>query len=558
MSSPIPAVAYYRMSTDRQEASIPAQREAVRAYAARNALAIVREYTDEGISGDATEKRLGFQRMLHDATERRDFHAVLCWDMDRFGRFDPLDAGYWIKPLRDAGIRLETVAQGRIDWNDFAGRIVYAVQQEGKHAFLRDMSRNTTRGMLAKAKAGFWLGGPAPYGYRLDSGKLVIVDAAAEIVRWLFRAYARGSASLGDLARQLNERGVAGPGGGMWYKTTVHKILCRPCYCGDTVWNRRHDGKYHEVKGGEISPTLGRGSRTRKVNAEAEWIVVRDTHAPLVERETFATVQRCLRERQGLKTPCGAAFVFTGLVYCMQCGSPMHGCTNVQHKRDKKGSILEKRHYHYRRYICGRYNAFGSAGCSCNTIPEQHLLNAVVKRVQQDFLSPDNLTLLRAEMARQIEAERPAAVPVKRLRARLAELSRQIERGAERMLAAPEDLTDTLAATMRCWQQERDEVQAQLQASEKPCTAAKAEPTKKIIDRAIACLWALRERLNTADPGKAREVVRQSVSRVECWFDHVPYGKTRKRSVLNRGMIHLRPDVLVSRDVTRARPLTIV
>ena len=57
---------------------------------------------------------------------RRDcVEAVLCWDQDRFGRFDPLEAGYWIKPLRDAGIRLETVAQGRIDWEDFAGRIIF-------------------------------------------------------------------------------------------------------------------------------------------------------------------------------------------------------------------------------------------------------------------------------------------------------------------------------------------------------------------------------------------------------------------------------------------------
>jgi hypothetical protein len=33
---------------------------------------------------------------------------------------------------------------------------IYAVAQEGKHSFLRDMSNNVTRGMLAKAKAGEW------------------------------------------------------------------------------------------------------------------------------------------------------------------------------------------------------------------------------------------------------------------------------------------------------------------------------------------------------------------------------------------------------------------
>jgi site-specific DNA recombinase len=157
----IRAVAYYRMSTERQEASIPAQREAVQTYAQKHHYQIIREYRDEGISGDATEKRLDFQRMIRDAG-RGDFEAILCWDQDRFGRFDPLEAGYWIKPLRDVGVRLETVAQGRIDWDDFAGRIIYAVQQEAKHAFLRDLSRNSIRGMLRNAKEGKWNGGPAP------------------------------------------------------------------------------------------------------------------------------------------------------------------------------------------------------------------------------------------------------------------------------------------------------------------------------------------------------------------------------------------------------------
>jgi len=105
-----PAVAYYRMSDDRQDTSIPEQRPEVEALAAKNGYRIVREYLDEGISGDDTEKRQGFLRMLRDAKEQGNFKVILCWDQDRFGHFDALEAGYWIKPLRDAGVRLETVA----------------------------------------------------------------------------------------------------------------------------------------------------------------------------------------------------------------------------------------------------------------------------------------------------------------------------------------------------------------------------------------------------------------------------------------------------------------
>src|SRR5438477_148912 len=80
------------------------------------------------------------------ATDRGDFKAILCWDQDRFGRFDSMDAGYWTYPIREAGVELVTVTDGPIDWNDFAGRIIYTVKQEGKHQFLRDLSSNVLRG----------------------------------------------------------------------------------------------------------------------------------------------------------------------------------------------------------------------------------------------------------------------------------------------------------------------------------------------------------------------------------------------------------------------------
>ena len=63
---------------------------------------IIRDYRDDGVSGDDTEKRKDFQRMIRDAGEKGDFEVVLCWNQDRFGRFDLIEAGKWIAPLRDA------------------------------------------------------------------------------------------------------------------------------------------------------------------------------------------------------------------------------------------------------------------------------------------------------------------------------------------------------------------------------------------------------------------------------------------------------------------------
>ena len=114
---------------------------------------IVGEYFDEGISGVATDKRRGFLQMLNDAKGGK-FKLILAWDQDRFSRLDSIDSGEVIAPLRRAGVRLVTCTQGEIDWNTFAGRLVFNVAQEGKNQFLHDLSRNMCRSLLQRGQAG--------------------------------------------------------------------------------------------------------------------------------------------------------------------------------------------------------------------------------------------------------------------------------------------------------------------------------------------------------------------------------------------------------------------
>ena len=198
------AVLYLRMSSDDQEESIPSQRIELTKYAQKLGYHVLREYLDEAISGDATERRSGFQAMRDDA-ESGEFEVILAWDQDRFGRFDPLDAGYWIYPFRRAGVRLETIAQGKIDWEDLTGQLVYSVNQLGKAQFLRDLSRNTTRGLLAAAREGRGgTGGRSCYGYGQKDGEVWIVPEEAEVVRLIFRLYLKPGGSLRGLAAELN------------------------------------------------------------------------------------------------------------------------------------------------------------------------------------------------------------------------------------------------------------------------------------------------------------------------------------------------------------------
>jgi DNA invertase Pin-like site-specific DNA recombinase len=554
------AVAYLRRSTnkERQEASIDTQREAVVKLAAKEGYVIIREYCDPGISGDDTERRTAFLQMRQDAM-RGDFSVILCWDQDRFGRFDVLDAGHWIKPLRDAGVTLVTVAQGRINWEDFSGRLIYSIQQEGKHQFLIDQSRNVVRGMLAKAKLGEWLGGAPPWGYALDSverpdprspDKIQVIKRLRtgdpdeiRIVRWLFSEYGYGGKSLGDLADRLNAQGRPGPAGKQWQRSTVHKILTRPIYQGIIAWNRRRIGKYHRIQNEEIAPA-GRGLPSSRANEPDEWVTVPAPHLALVDTALFEAVQRRLVANRDCSSPNRGKriYYFTGLITCEHCGWPMHG------------KIYMKRNWVSKSYICGNYNLHRTrGGCTCNTVREEVLLDVLISKIQEHFARPEVREALRAEIRRQEEAARRGEEdPVASINARIAALDRKIDTGTEKWLTAPASLTDVLGAKIEQWRADRAKLDAERRELAKP--APTVEDLDVAVDRILAGMDRMREHVRT-DPHGAKAVFKALIERVVCRFRKVPYG-TRERSILEGGMVVIREDVLLCRPVPLASPDT--
>jgi site-specific DNA recombinase len=566
MTKNIRAAFYGRASTSKQETSVPDQRQAVAGLAAKEGYQIVAEFVDDGISGDDTERRTQFQAMLK-AAQTGGFEVILCWSQDRFGRFDPLEAGYWIKPLRDAGVRLETVAEGKIDWDSFAGRIVYSVAQEGKHAFLRDLSRASARGMARKAREGGWLGGKAPYGYRLTAeGKLALGDPIeVETVRWLFRTYATTSTSIGELVNILNEKGIPSPGeierragkvrsrpeGLLWCKTSLQKILVRPVYLGHTVWNRRHEGRYYGIgNGGEVVQ-----SRKRKnsvvPNDPSEWLVVEGTHEPLTDRETFDTVQRRLAENRVNTAPKrkGNRYLFTGLLRCGHCGWPMHGCALTDNRPEGEPR-------RYQRYVCGNYNLHGATVCQCNTVAEWRVLVVLVRKLVEAFTDPERVALVTAELRRQFVTEAASGQVVdKALDRRIAELETQIAQGNRNLALLPEDVLPGVVEQVRLWREERDRLARQKAVSNPAPSEADID---QAIERIVSRLAVLQEKADRVSPAVMSELVHEMVERIELWFRHVPYGRVRQRSVLDRGTVELREDLLVSSLVPRGSPLTMV
>jgi len=156
-----------RRSTNRQDASIEDQRRECVEYCSRQAIEVLREYVDDAVSGDDAERRVGLKQLIADArSPQHAFNTVVAYDSSRFGRAEILETSALVQSLRVCGIEILFVKEN-IPLDDDFGQIAFAALQLKNHALVKQISQDTLRGMTSRAMAGFWCGGPPPYGYDL-------------------------------------------------------------------------------------------------------------------------------------------------------------------------------------------------------------------------------------------------------------------------------------------------------------------------------------------------------------------------------------------------------
>lgn len=505
------AVGYVRMSTDKQETSPEQQKQEIQAYAAKHGYSIQRWYADLGISGDKTEKRLQFQQMITDAEDGR-FKAILCWDQDRFGRFDSLESGYWIHPLRKRGVQLVTCTDGPVDWNTFAGRMLYGMKQEGKHQYLVDLSNNVTRRMWQLAQQGKWVCGALPVGYRLDDdGKIQLGPAEdVQMVRMLFELYVAGSTTR-QLTRLLAEKGYRSSKGKPWSVPGVTALLKKPLYAGHYTYGRHQFSKYQ--------PRTSPGKR----RAQNEWVTLPNNHPAIVSQELFDKVQRLLKERKRHTSPNGTSseFVLTGLVRCGHCGQSMHG--------DKYNNC--------HHYTCGGYK--GRPGsCERYNVRQEHVLPQLLLVLKDKLFKPAVIKQLRATMRSKLAQQPQVGDDAQRV----AAIDRKIEAAEHRLLEVSKDMIPRIEAQIRQLEQQRTEIQA---AALQPIAQPKldAAAVSERIDKAIEWFSKLEQlAARNYSPAKLRTMLEQFIDKIELCFERKLWGKsnTRYKCELIGGTIHFK------------------
>lgn len=503
---------YLRMSNDKQETSIGDQRAACEAYAKSHGYRIVCEYADEGISGDDTRRRREFQRMIDDAGNGQ-WQVVLCWDQDRFGRFDPLEAGYWIQPLRNHHIRLETVGQGRIDWEDFAGRIVYAVAQEGKHAYLRDLSKNVNRGMLSAAKQGKVLSS-VPRGYLVRDGVVEIDETEAPLIREIFASYADG-ASLREIAGRLNKRGVAPRRSSQWSASNVRKILTNEYYAGVYRWGETVQARYSEVSGGAVVAIRGKRSAWGR-KAESDVVRIERHHPEIVDGRVFAGIQSRLTANRRCTFPHkgAAAFALSGLLSCGMCGAPMYGI----HRRGRDGT---KRG---RVYKCSTH--LRTFSCQSNVVEEGDVLEVVQQGIIGYFTDGARMKELSNEVRRQL-ADKSRRPDSRSTENRLAAVRAKLAKAKVRLVECDRDMLEVVQSHLRVLGAEEVQLAAEverLQAAGRLTVKDHEDQVREIV-RTAERLG--RDRLCRDDADELRKEFAGLVSRIEIFATVIPNGERR-------------------------------
>ncbi len=429
------AVTYLRRATDRQEQSIQDQRRHLAAYADQNDLIIVDEFVDDAISGTTARDRPAFQRMINQAQSQvRTFDCILVYDVKRFGRIDGDEAGYYRHQLRQHGVEV-VYATERLSGTDSDALLLPVLQWNARRES-QDLSKVTVRGLLSVVEGGWWMGGVPPYGYdlmyydaagsplhrvryaasgdrhvyRTDGSVERVIPAGERLVRSkrdrarltpgdeeevrvvgeIFTSYVQRDFGFKKIARTLNEQGVPAPrrgrwarmAGRLWTQSSVRNILANRAYVGDSVWNRRTEGKFHRISDGRAVPR--QAMKKVELNDRDDWIVHSDTHQALVDRELFSRVQKLMGRNRRVNRATGrgavSPYLLSGLLVCTRCSSRIHGRKAVSGRKKNRSRITTY------SYVCGGYVRSGPSVCPSAAISKDTLEQAVVtslsRRVQ--------------------------------------------------------------------------------------------------------------------------------------------------------------------------------
>lgn len=315
--------------------SVANQKRLLQRFAKENGLTNTRFYVDDGYTG-TNFQRPSIQKLLEDV-EMGYVSTIIVKDMSRLGR-DYLQVGQLTESyFPEHNIRFIAV-NDMVDSNEGENELA-PFRNVMNELYARDISRKVRSAHRIRGNSGEPLSQP-PYGYMKspeNKKKWIIDPEAAKVVQEIFRMALEGKGNE-TIARILQERKVLnctaywqskgiGRGGKKtqpnpykWGKTAVEKILARQEYCGDVINFKTYSKSFK--------------NKARLENALENWVIFKNVHEPIIDRETFEQVQKLTgnTKRRAPKQENSEKNLFCDLLYCADCGKKLWYHTNTVNK----------------------------------------------------------------------------------------------------------------------------------------------------------------------------------------------------------------------------------
>jgi len=358
---PLRVTYYARVSTDKDEQlhSLSAQVSYYSDFIKNNPRwKFVEGYVDEGLSGTSVKKREAFLRMIDDAKLDK-FDFIITKEISRFSR-NTLDSIKYTQDLLAAGVGV-LFQSDNINTLYPDSELRLTIMSSIAQDEVRKISERVRFGFKRAISSGVVLGNNRMWGYTKDTGKLVIVEEEAEMVRRIFDMYANDGVGIRTIASFLSEQGYKNSNGNDFSFSTIKGILTNPKYKGYYCGNKTHKYDYRRSD--------------RKYMDSTEWVMYKDEEnvPPIVDEETWNKANRILHMRSekmtaGNKTSYQNKYPYSGKIICTE-----HNTAYYRAEFKYQSGIKEA-------WRCKRYSEKGKAGC-CSPIVYTSEIDDIMRRV---------------------------------------------------------------------------------------------------------------------------------------------------------------------------------
>ena len=351
--------------------SVTNQKSLLNEFVQQHRLSVYDTYIDDGWSGTNFD-RPDFQRMLGDIEDRK-VNMVITKDLSRLGRDYIMTGHYMERYFPEKQVRYISLLDGIDTGVESTANDITPFRAIMNDMYAKDISRKIKSVKRDKQRKGQFIGGKPVYGYKMhptEKNKIVIDKEAAPTVRRIFGMALEGM-SCRQIATQLNAEGVptpaayaglpvpkSGPYTGLWSSERISEMLQNETYIGNMVQGR--------------SVKISYKSRKCLHQARENWVVVENTHEPLIDREAFEKVQVLVASRKHTRSRT-YDFLLKGLIFCHECGCPLA----VLNRKNAAGEDVLY-------FVCRTYQRFTKAGvCTCHSIKEKTVTDAVIAKVRE-------------------------------------------------------------------------------------------------------------------------------------------------------------------------------